>query len=60
MITADINKIKKELIKQKQSRFKGNIYHYSQVLTSNQTEVIFDTSAFIHKSDELIKLDDLI
>ena len=69
----DITKIKNELIKQKQSRFKGNIYHYSQVnfsynsnkiegsrLTSDQTEAIFDTSAFIPKSDELIKLDDLI
>lgn len=69
----DIIKIKNELIKQKQSRFKGNIYHYSQVnfsynsnkiegsrLTSDQTEAIFDTSAFIPKSDELIKLDDLI
>lgn len=68
-----ITKIKNELIKQKQSRFKGNIYHYSQVnfsynsnkiegsrLTSDQTEAIFDTSAFIPKSDELIKLDDLI
>ena len=68
-----ITKIKNELIKLKQSRFKGNIYHYSQVnfsynsnkiegsrLTSDQTEAIFDTSAFIPKSDELIKLDDLI
>ncbi len=27
----DINKIKNELIKQKESKFKGNIYHYSQV-----------------------------
>lgn len=27
----DITKIKNELIKQKQSRFKGNIYHYFQV-----------------------------
>ena len=69
----DINKIKNELIKQKESKFKGNIYHYSQVnfsynsnkiegsrLTSDQTEAIFDTSSFIPKSDELIKLDDLI
>lgn len=68
----DINKIKKELIKQKESKFKGNIYHYSQVnfsynsnkiegsrLTSDQTEAIFDTSSFIPKSDDLIKLDDL-
>lgn len=68
----DIAKIKKELISQKESKFKGNIYHYSQVnfsynsnkiegsrLTSDQTEAIFDTSSFIPKSDDLIKLDDL-
>ena len=68
----DINKIKNELIKQKESKFKGNIYHYSQVnfaynsnkiegsrLTNEQTEAIFDTSSFIPKSDDLIKLDDL-
>ena len=68
----DINKIKKELIKQKESKFKGNIYHYSQVnfsynsnkiegsrLTSEQTEAIFSTSSFISEDDELIKLDDL-
>ena len=68
----DINRIKNELIKQKESKFKGNIYHYSQVnfaynsnkiegsrLTSEQTEAIFDTSSFIPKSDDLIKLDDL-
>ena len=61
----DISKIKKELIKQKESKFKGNIYHYSQVnfsynsnkiegsrLTSEQTEAIFDTSSFIPKNDE--------
>ncbi len=69
----DINKIKSELIEQKNSKFKGNIYHYSQVnfsynsnkiegsrLTSEQTEAIFDTSSFIPKSEDLIKLDDLI
>ena len=69
----DINKIKNELIKQKESKFKGNIYHYSQVnfaynsnkiegnrLTSEQTEAIFDTLSFIPKSDDAIKLDDLI
>lgn len=68
----DINKLKEELISQKNSKFKGNIYHYSQVnfsynsnkiegsrLTEEQTEAIFDTSSFIHKSDNLIKLDDL-
>lgn len=69
----DISKIKTELLSQKESKFKGNIYHYSQVnfsynsnkiegsrLTSDQTEAIFDTSSFIPKSDDLIKLDDLI
>ena len=69
----DVKKIKKELLNQKQSKFKGNIYHYSQVnfsynsnkiegsrLTSEQTEAIFDTISFISKNDELIKLDDLI
>ena len=69
----DIIRIKDELIEQKKSKFKGNIYHYSQVnfsynsnkiegsrLTSDQTEAIFDTSSFIPKSDDLIKLDDLI
>ena len=69
----DVKKIKKELLNQKQSKFKGNIYHYSQVnfsynsnkiegsrLTSDQTEAIFDTFSFISKNDELIKLDDLI
>ena len=69
----NVNELKKELIKQKESKFKGNIYHYSQVnfsynsnkiegsrLTSEQTEAIFDTSSYIPKSDDLIKLDDLI
>ena len=69
----EINKIKNELINQKKSKFKGNIYHYSQVnfsynsnkiegsrLTSEQTEAIFDTESFIPKCEDLIKLDDLI
>lgn len=69
----NVDKIKNELISQKESKFKGNIYHYSQVnfsynsnkiegskLTSEQTEAIFDTSSFIPKSETLIKLDDLI
>lgn len=66
-------KIRYELIEQKKSKFKGNIYHYSQVnfaynsnkmegnrLTEDQTEAIFDTQSFIPKGDDLIKLDDLI
>ena len=69
----NISKIKNELIKQKESKFKGNIYHFSQVtfaynsnkiegsiLTSDQTEAIFETSSFITKSEDLVKLDDLI
>lgn len=27
----NVTKVKKELISQKESKFKGNIYHYSQV-----------------------------
>lgn len=69
----DINKLKNELIKQKESKFKGNIYHYTQVIfsynsnkieggkiTGEQVEDIYNTSSFIPKSDELVKLDDLI
>lgn len=69
----NINKLKLELIAQRKSRFKGNIYHYSQVnfaynsnkieggkLTEDETEEIFETDSFIPKSDTAIKLDDLI
>ena len=62
-----------ELIQQRKSKFKGNIYHYSQVnfaynsnkieggrLSEDETEEIFETDSFIPKSDETIKLDDLI
>ena len=68
----DINKIKNELIKQKESKFKGNIYHYSQVnfaynsnkieggrLTENETEEIFEANSFIPKKREAVKFDDL-
>ena len=64
-----IEKIKKELIDKK---FKGNIYHFSQVnfaynsnkiegghLTEDETEEIFETDSFIPKSDDAIKFDDL-
>ena len=69
----DAKKIKMELISQKKSNFKGNIYHFSQVhfaynsnkiegnrLTEEQTEAIFDTRSFISQNDDLVKLDDLI
>ena len=67
-----VNKIKQELIEQKKSKFKGNIYHYSQVnfaynsnkiegghLSEDETEEIFETDSFIPKSDDAIKFDDL-
>lgn len=69
----DLKKLKTELIEQKKSKFKGNIYHFSQVnfafnsnkiegghLTEDETEEIFETSSFIPKADAAIKLDDLI
>ncbi len=68
-----IDKIKNELIEQRKTKFKGNIYHFSQVnfaynsnkiegghLTEDETEEIFETDSFIPKSDDAIKLDDLI
>ena len=68
----DLNKLKLELIEQRKSKFKGNIYHYSQVnfaynsnkieggkLTEDETEEIFETNSFIPKSDDTIKFDDL-
>jgi len=69
----DILKLKKELIKQKESKFKGNIYHYVQVnfsynsskiegsrLTSEQTEAIFTTYSFTTKNNDTIMIDDII
>lgn len=66
-------KLKNELIEQKKSKFKGNIYHFSQVyfaynsnkiegskLTEDETEEIFVTNSFIPKSDVSIRVDDLI
>ena len=68
-----INKLKEELLEQKKSKFKGNIYHYSQVnfaynsnkiegsrLTEEETEEIFETNSFISGSGDIIKFDDLI
>ena len=68
----NLQKLKLELIEQKKSKFKGNIYHFSQVnfaynsnkieggrLTEDETEEIFETNSFIPKSDEAIKFDDL-
>ena len=69
----NIEKLKNELISQKNSKFKGNIYHYSQVnfaynsnkiegthLSEDETEEIFVTNSYIPKEDDVVKLDDLI
>lgn len=69
----NIEKLKRELVSQKNSKFKGNIYHYSQVnfaynsnkiegthLSEDETEDIFVTNSYIPKSDDVVKLDDLI
>lgn len=71
---ADIEKLKRELIEQKQSKFPGNIYHVSQVvfvynsnkiegsgLTEEQTEMIFETNSFFSdKDDEVVRVDDIM
>lgn len=69
----NIEKLKRGLVSQKNSKFKGNIYHYSQVnfaynsnkiegshLSEDETEEIFVTNSYIPKSDDVVKLDDLI
>ena len=69
----NIEKLKRELVSQKNSKFKGNIYHYSKVnfaynsnkiegshLSEDETEEIFVTNSYIPKSDNVVKLDDLI
>ena len=69
----NIEKLKRELVSQKNTKFKGNIYHYSQVnfaynsnkiegthLSEDETEEIFVTNSYIPKSDDVVKLDDLI
>lgn len=68
-----IEKIKNELVEQKKSNFKGNIYHWTQVnfsynsnkiegsrISAEQTEMIYDTNSFITKSEESIRTDDLM
>ena len=36
----NVEKIKKELLKQKESKFKGNIYHFSQIKFSYNSNKI--------------------
>ena len=65
--------LKQELIKQKESKFKGSIYHFSQVnfafnsnkiegskLSEEQTEEIFETNSLVPTNGESINKDDLI
>lgn len=72
MIKVKLKKLKLELLQQRKSKFKGNIYHYCQVnfaynsnkiegskLTEDETEEIFETDSFIPKTDDAIKFDDL-
>lgn len=69
----EIAKIKEELIEQKKSKFKGNIYHFSQVnfaynsnkiegsrISEDDTEEIFESNTIIPKNKDAIKLDDLV
>lgn len=69
----NLKKLKLELKEQKKSKFKGNIYHFSQVnfaynsnkieggkLSEDETEAIFETNSFIPKDKSSIKIDDLI
>lgn len=69
----NIQEIAHELIEQMQGKMKGNLYHWTQVnfsynsnkiegshLTEEQTEMIFETNSFIAKKEESMKMDDLI
>lgn len=69
----NVDKLKDELISQKNSGFKGNVYHWTQVsfaynsnkiegsrLSEEQTEMIYGTNSFISKTDEAIKTDDVL
>ena len=64
-----MNKLKTELVEQRKSKFKGNIYHYSQVnfaynsnkmeggkLTEDETEEIFETDREYNEINILIRL----
>lgn len=69
----NIQELTKELIEQMEQKVKGNLYHWTQVnfsynsnkieesrLTEEQTEMIFETNSFITKKEESMKMDDLI
>ena len=69
----NIQELTKELIEKMEQKVKGNLYHWTQVnfsynsnkiegsrLTEEQTEMIFETNSFITKKEESMKMDDLI
>ena len=69
----NVLKLKSELQEQKSSKFKGNIYHFSQInfaynsnkiegskIDEEATKAIFETNSYILKNNESIKLDDLV
>jgi len=69
----DVIKIKNELLIQKKEKFKGNLYHYTQInfsynsnriegsrLTEEQTEAIFNNNTLPTSKDNLLNLDDII
>lgn len=67
------NNLVKILLNEKKQKKKDGIYHYSQVvfaynsnkiegskLTADQTQEIYETNSFITKTNDLVKLDDVI
>ena len=65
--------ILKELLKEKENKKKGSLYHYSQIvfaynsnkiegsrLSEEQTQEIYETNSYIPKQKEVVKLDDAI
>ena len=65
----NVQKLKQELLTQKENKLKGNIYHFSQVkfsynsnriegskLTKEETEQIFNASNLIIDNDDTIEL----
>lgn len=65
----NVQRLKQELLAQKENKLKGNIYHFSQVnfsynsnriegskLTKEETEQIFNTSNLIIDNDDTIEL----
>lgn len=67
------NNILNDLLKEKENKKKGSLYHYSQILfaynsnkiegsrlTEEQTQEIYETNSYFPKNKEVVKLDDAI